>query len=108
MRSAARHVDGSWLAVVERGGAAGSNESIVVADEARHSLALEWVSASANPGKGGAVPRLAGASAATAWDWGHEPTGLVGRISLGAQPRASTRSAGHADPRQPLATKRKA
>src|SRR5215468_10318278 len=105
LRRAGWNADGSRQPVVERPGRIhGSDQAFTVADEARHSLALEPRTPSPNPGQGRAFPRCAATRArATRCSIPGSAT-LVRRVSLGAQPCASARSAGDENTRESLAS----
>lgn len=104
LRSSGRDVDGSRDTLVESEVALGTNPSVAVADAARNPAALERLSASPDPGQGGALSRIATACSATAWLAARANTNLAGCVSLGAQPCASARSPGDADTGHSLAT----
>ena len=76
----------------------------------RQGIELHW-SRVRHPQTQGKVERFHGElqrALASAADPAPGAAGLAGRVSLGAQPRASARGAGHGDPGQPLAAERAA
>src|ERR1700741_1760503 len=99
-------VDGPWHSLVERARTERSHAPDGVADEARHSTALERLSPSPDAGQGGALSWRAGTRPAPARGASPAAASLAGSVSLGTQPRASARGAGDANSGQRLAPER--
>src|SRR5213083_1549480 len=72
---------------------------------APHRAALERISTSADAGEGGAFPQQPGTGAAGAESAAPGAAALAERVSLGTQPCATARSAGHANSGECVAEK---
>src|SRR5882757_3043073 len=103
---AASDVDGPRHSVVERACPERSHAPDGVADEARHSTALERLSPSPDAGQGGTLSWRAGTGSAPARGAPPAAASLAGSVSLGTQSRASARGAGHANSGQCLVPER--
>src|SRR6202140_5390688 len=97
LRGSGGDVNGPRHALVEYARAVRANAVVALAHAAGYSAVLERHSTSANPRQGGTFSRIVATSLGAARNAGRQPASLAGCVSLGAQPRATARSARHAD-----------